>query len=69
MYLKFEELLKEKGITAYKVAKETNISSTTISDWKMGKYVPKIDKLQKIANYFGVSVSYFLDSDNQNKSA
>lgn len=65
MYSKFAELLEKRGVTAYRVAKETNISSTTISDWKSGKYTPKIGKLQKIANYFNVPVEYFLVEDNE----
>ena len=42
----------------YKVSKETGVSQSTLSDWKRGVSTPKIDKLQKIANYFGVSVEY-----------
>ena len=57
-YLRFEELLEIKGVTAYKVAKETGITTTTITNWKNGKYVPKSDKLRKIAEFLGVSESY-----------
>lgn len=62
MYEKFVELMKNQNVTPYKVGKETNISSATFSDWKSGKYTPKIDKLQKIAKYFGVSIEYFLEN-------
>jgi transcriptional regulator with XRE-family HTH domain len=61
MYKKFEELLSKHNTTTYKVSKETGISQTTFTDWKNGKYTPKIDKLQKIAEYFGVEVSYFIN--------
>lgn len=57
-YLRFEELLEIKGISAYKVAKETGITTTTITNWKNGKYVPKSDKLSKIAEFLGVSENY-----------
>ena len=57
-YLRFEELLEIKGITAYKVAKETGITTTTITNWKNGKYIPKSDKLSKIAEFLGVSENY-----------
>jgi transcriptional regulator with XRE-family HTH domain len=60
MYYKFEELLKRTGVTAYAVAKGTGIPSSTFSDWKKGKSSPKINKIQKIAEYFGVPVTYFL---------
>ena len=53
MYEIFEQLLSKYGVTAYKVAKETGITTATLSNWKQGKYTPKQDKLQKIADYFG----------------
>lgn len=61
MYQKFEHLLKERGITAYRVAKDLGIAPTVFSDWKSGKSKPKVDKLKKIADYFGVAIEYFLD--------
>lgn len=61
MYEKFEKLLKEHGVTAYQVANSTGIAQSTLTNWKQGKYTPKIDKLCKIANYFGVSVTEFID--------
>ncbi len=61
MYDKFEALLKERNLRASDVAKQTGISTTTLSAWKLGKYEPKQDKMQKIADFFGVPISYFYD--------
>jgi len=58
MYEVFSELLQKNGVTPYKVSKETGVSQSTLSDWKRGLSTPKIDKMQKIADYFGVSVEY-----------
>lgn len=58
MYEIFEELLKERGVRVADVTRATGISSSTFTDWKKGRYVPKTDKLQKIADYFGVSLDY-----------
>ena len=60
MYEYFQRLLDKYGVTAYKVAKETGISTATLTNWKRGRYTPKPDKLQKIADYFGVPLSYLL---------
>lgn len=60
MYDRFRQILTNKGITAYRVAKDTEISNVTLSDWKSGKSIPKIDKLIKIADYLGVSINYLL---------
>lgn len=58
IYKRYEELRLAKGVTDYKVAQETKVSTVTLSKWKQGAYVPKDPKLQAIANYFGVSLHY-----------
>lgn len=60
MYEKFAELLEKTNKTAYQVSRETGISTSTLTNWKQGKYTPKVDKLKILANYFGVSIEYFL---------
>lgn len=60
MYEIFEQLLKQHGITAYRVAKDTGVTTATLTSWKQGKYTPKPEKMQKIADYFGVSLSYLM---------
>lgn len=60
MYKIFVELLEKKGIKTSAVAAATGISNMTFSDWKNGKSTPKADKLQKIADYFGVTVDYLI---------
>lgn len=61
MYQKFAELLIKKGITAYQVSKETGIPNSTLSDWKAGRSKPKTEKLKILADYFGVTIEYFLE--------
>ena len=61
MYNKYEELLKQTGKTSYQVSKDTGIGENTLSQWKSGRSKPKVDKLQILANYFGVPVNYFLE--------
>lgn len=61
MYERFERLLEQKGVRAADVARATGITTTTLSAWKKGRYEPKTDKLQKIADYFGVPITYFYD--------
>lgn len=60
MYEIFEELLEKHSVTAYRVAKETGIATATLTQWKNGTSTPKQDKLQKIADYFGVTVDYLM---------
>lgn len=69
MYEIFLKLLTEKGVTAYKVGKETGIASSTFTDWKTGRSVPKQEKLQKIADYFGVSLDYLMTGSDKKYSS
>lgn len=58
MFERYLELLKEKGVRNVDVANATGIPASTFSDWKKGKSKPKSDKLQKISDYFGVSMDW-----------
>ena len=60
MWKIFEQLLEERNVTAYEVAKACGFSQSILSRWKSGKYIPKTDKMQKIADYFGVPLEYLL---------
>ena len=60
MYEIFEKLLNERGITAYRVSKDTGIPTSTLSDWKNGRSNPKADKLKILADYFGVDIKDLL---------
>ena len=60
MYEIFSKLLQEFNVTPYKVSKETGVSQSTLSDWKRGISTPKQDKLQKLADYFNVSLEYLM---------
>lgn len=52
------DLLKDKGVSASKMMAELGFSSGLYSQWKSGKQKPSLDKLEKIAEYFSVSVDY-----------
>lgn len=58
MYEVFEQLLQKYGVTPYKVAKETGVTQTALSNWKAGRSTPSTKTLQKVADYFGVTLDY-----------
>lgn len=60
-YERFSELCESRNVSAYNVSKETGVSQQTFSDWKHGRYKPKIEKLVMIANYFEVPVTEFIE--------
>lgn len=61
MYEKFVALLDKTNKTAYQVSKDTGIGQNVFSNWKAGRSVPKVYKLKILADYFGVSIEYFLE--------
>ena len=63
LYKKYQELRDKRGLTDYRVSEDTGITRSTFTDWKLGRSAPKVEKLMKLAEYFGVSIEYFLKDD------
>lgn len=59
-YENFVRLCELKNVKPSHVSKATGISTATLTSWKQGKYTPKNDKLQKIADYFDVSLDFLM---------
>lgn len=53
-------LMNESGINTIELGKILGVSDESISNWRKGKSVPKIDVAMKIAEYFGVSLDELL---------
>ena len=49
--------MEKAGIDRNKLSADLGISYTTITDWIKGKTYPRIDKIELLANYFGISKS------------
>ena len=60
MYDVFVQLCQRDNVTPYVVSKATKIPASTFTDWKNGRSTPKMEKLQKIADFFNVSVEYLV---------
>lgn len=53
-------LIELRGKQQIDIAHELDVSTATVSDWCNGKKVPRIDKMQKLADYLGVGLSALL---------
>lgn len=60
MYEKYARLRDSKGVTDYAVSLATGVPASTLSDWKAGRYTPKVDKIKKLADYFEVTLEELL---------
>ena len=67
MWEVFEQLLQEKGITAYQVCRDLNIAQSTISNWKNRRNIIGSELALRIAKYLGVSVDYLLTGNERTR--
>jgi len=70
LYERLSALCQERGITAYRMCKDTGVQPSVMTDLKMGRrQTVKAETAAKIAAYFGVSVDYLLGNEEQKKPA
>lgn len=66
LYNNIVSLCESKGITGYRMCKEIGIQPSILTDLKMGRKEGLSSKnADKIARYFGVSVSYLLGTEEE----
>ena len=55
---KLKILRKKKGLTQQEVAELLNVERVAYTKWENGKSKPNYEKLEKIADFFGVSLDW-----------
>ena len=60
MQQRLYELRRAKNITQQRLAIDLGVDQAYISSYECGKYLPTIEVLLKLAEYFGVSTDYLL---------
>lgn len=50
-------LMARRGISRIKLSDELNIKYTTLTDWIKGRTYPRIESIEKLADYFNVNKS------------
>lgn len=63
-YQIFLKLCAQKNVKPNHVTKAIGMSNATATDWKNGR-IPRDVTLQKLADYFGVSVDYLLGKEQE----
>ena len=48
--------IEKKGVMQKDVAKAIKIANSSVTDWVKGRSYPRMDKLQMLAEYFGVEI-------------
>lgn len=60
MKTRLKELRKERGMTQVALMMQTGIEQALLSKYENGERVPPTETLVTLADFFGVSVDYFL---------
>lgn len=60
-YERFRRLMFEKNVRKADVIRGTGVTRPVLVNWENGKNEPSLKTLKRLAIYFGVPVSYFLD--------
>lgn len=56
---KLRSLRKAKGYSQRYVAERVHMPRSTLSNYEIGRRLPSLTDLKRIANYFGVGLDYF----------
>jgi transcriptional regulator with XRE-family HTH domain len=63
---RMQDLMAQKDLTAAELSRRTGIDRSTLCHYLRGDYLPKFDKIEKIAGALGVPVAYLTGiSDDQ----
>ena len=65
-----QRLMDSHGVSRRKLAADLGFSYTTLSAWLQGAPNPRIEKIEKLANYYGVSRAALVERlHKENKAA
>ena len=56
-----KRIMEQKGVTRTDISEALGISYFTVSDWVKGKKYPRMDKVELLARYFGISMSDLIE--------
>ena len=66
---RLNKLMEMNNLTQRELAEALGVSQTAVFSWCSGQKTPRMDKVDKIAEFFNVKRSYLLGLDNENKSS
>jgi len=64
-----EKYVNASGKTRGEICNELEIAYSTFSEWLNGKKYPRIDKIELLANYFGIMKSDLIEEHSNSSSA
>ncbi|MBQ6998512.1 MAG: helix-turn-helix transcriptional regulator [Clostridia bacterium] len=62
-----KELRKQRNLTQVKVSMDLHISREALANYENGKRQPSFDVLNKLSEYFNVSIEYLINGEEFKK--
>lgn len=62
------QLRKNRSMSQFQLAKTLNIATSTLGMYETNKRKPNMEMLEKLADFFGVSIDYLLGRETSDKS-
>jgi len=63
------ELRREKGLTQEALGEILGVTNKTVSRWENGNYLPNVETLKKLSDYFSVSINEILSGERIDSGA
>ena len=61
--------VERSGRTQKELAEIVGVATSTFNDWMKGKKYPRIDKIELLANYFGILKSDLIEDKTEKESS
>lgn len=62
---RFNELLDHEHITQKEIAAICKVSTSTVSTWSNGLNMPRMDKIEMLADHFNLPKSHFIEEKSE----
>lgn len=59
------QCLKDKKMTAIELAKKIDVSTVTLSDWRIGNKFPRSDRLNQLADVLEKPIYWFFEEEHE----
>lgn len=63
--IRLSKLMNERDINQREIAQAVGVSESTVGKWLLLKAIPRMGVIQKLADYFNVGKSYFLEDESK----
>ena len=64
---KLQELREDKGLTQYELSERLGLNFKLLSKWEAGEYIPNLEELLILSDYFEISVTIFIELFNKDQ--